>query len=217
MADLPAINSLLHVVVDDEISFQSRLLDVEDNLLTIAAPIGKGDVEIPRNGYRFDVFWTGDRTRYLLVAEMAGWTREHPPRWQLLAVREPTRQTRRRYVRGGSGGAVRIKFLEGEPAVFDGWMIDVSEAGVRCRIPCVSDAIVPGRSVLVRLTIGDQSVELEGTILLVRVGESMSDVDVVVTYEPLERDARVIRQHVLQWEIMRRQLECSVGTGRSAA
>lgn len=211
MADLPAINSLLHVVVDDEVSFQSRLLDVDDRMLTIAAPIGRGDVEIPRDGYQFDVFWTGDRTRYMLVAEMAGWTREHPPRWHLLAVREPTRQTRRRYVRGGGGGTVNIRLVDGEPRSFDGWMIDVSEAGVRCRVPCVDDALAPGRDVVVKLTIGDHTVEVNGAILLVRAGDNTSDVDVVVTYEPPERDARVIRQHVLQWEIMRRQLQCAIG------
>lgn len=222
MADLPEVNSLLFIAVNEEGSWRSRVEDVDGQMLTVAAPLGKGDLEVPDDGAELEVFWTGTRARYVLPVRMMGQTRDRPPRWHLLAVGRATRQTRRSYVRGGGGGPAeivrtgRVEQARNDVAVSSrsggsngpqqGTVIDISEGGVRCRMD--SADLIPGDQVRVRVRLGDAALDLNGSVLLVRE-QSPDGVDVVVVYQLSESDAQTVRRYVFQWEIAerRRQLD----------
>lgn len=248
MADLPAINTLLQVRVADDNSFSSRLEGTEGELLMVSAPVGAGDVEIPPDGLEMEVTWTGNRTRYKMAVQMAGYTKEWPPRWRLKTIGEPERDTRRRYVRGGGGGPVSIRKAASPPVATPviggrfptpsrggiaarsagiagrgasqgsakgalvGWVIDISEAGARCRVRGVEEDLTPEDEVVVELALEGQTLEVDATVLAIRVADEPGELEVVVTYEPPERDAKVIRKHVLQWEIAQRARNRSGGS-----
>ena len=249
MADLPAINTLLQVRVAEDTSFSSRLEGAEGELLMVSAPVGSGDLEIPADGWEMEVTWTGNRTRFKVAVEMAGYTKEWPPRWQLKVVGEPERDTRRRYVRGGGGGPVSIRKAGSPPpaapvggrfpsrggvargaglsagfagrgtsspepakGALVGWVVDISEAGARCRVRGIEDDLTPEDEVVVELALEGQTLEVDATVLAIRVADEPGELEVVVTYEPPERDAKVIRKHVLQWEIAQRGRNRSGGS-----
>ncbi len=209
MAELPAVNSLLYITVSDDFNCRSRVEDVDGQLLTVAAPVGSGDLQIPDDGTELKVFWTGIRARYVLPVQMVGQTRDNPPRWHLRALGEPVRQTRRNFVRGGGGGPAEIVPTttgEGESSTSEllrGKVVDISEGGVRCRLQQAS--LTPGDPVVVRVQLGERSLEIAGTIISTRPDQDQSGVDVVVTYQPPEPDAQAIRRYVFQWEIAERR------------
>lgn len=214
MTELPEVNSLLYVTVSDDSNYRSRVEDCDGALITVAAPMGKGDHEIPPDGAELAVFWTGIRARFVLPVRMLGQTKDCPPRWHLLALGEPVRKTRRNFVRGGGGGSAEIVPISGgnlgvQSALVRGKVIDISEGGVRCRVPGVE--LVPGDPVMVRVQLGEQSLQIAGQIVSTR--PEQPGVDVVVTYRPPEQDAQAIRRYVFQWEIAerRRRLDESAG------
>lgn len=215
MADLPEVNSLLYITVKDDLNHRSRVEDRDGAKLTVAAPIGAGDLEIPEDGSELIVFWTGLRARYVLPVRMLGQTRGHPARWHLLALADPIRKTRRRFVRGGGGGPIELvpKTVEvRERRVVDaiqGQIVDLSEGGVRCRVAQAD--LVPGDPVVVRVKLGARNLQILGQVISERSESDKSGIDVVVTYQPSEADAQVIRRHVFQWEIAERRRRLDAG------
>src|SRR5207248_10150903 len=75
----PSVNDLIHIVVDDERMYASRMEDVDGGQLTVAAPIGAGDVDIPALGSVLDVAWVDERSRYAMPVRLTGLTRHRPP------------------------------------------------------------------------------------------------------------------------------------------
>ena len=210
MTDLPEINSLVYVTLN-ETNFRSRIEDVDGPLLSIGAPIGAGDHEVPADDSEVEVFWTGLRARYVLPVRMIGRTRTRPARWHLLAIGEPVRQTRRNYVRGGGGGSVELLPATGpaQQASTTAEIVDISEAGLRCHIP--DSGLEPGGLILMRLRLPNRMMEVAGTIRSIRSGEQGPDSELVMTYEPREADAQAIRQYVFQWEIVERRRRLGLG------
>jgi hypothetical protein len=210
MTDLPEINSLLYITLGDA-NLRSRVEDVDGPLLSIGAPIGAGELDVPDDDSELEVFWTGVRARYVMPVRMIGRTRTRPARWHLLALGEPMRQTRRGYVRGGGGGAVELHEAEdttpGPTTIAQ--IIDISEAGLRCQIPDVG--IELGGQVVLRLHLPNRLMEVSGTIRSIRSGENGPDTELVMTYTPKEPDARAIRQYVFQWEITERRRRLGLG------
>jgi c-di-GMP-binding flagellar brake protein YcgR len=136
MADPPAINSLLYVVFDDDIGFPTRVEDLDGPVMTIAAPIGRGDLEIPAPGSELQVVWTASRTRYMWPVEMLSRTKGRLNRWNLRGIGQPMRHNRRRYVRGEASGPVTVITTgrKAQAKEFNGYLVDVCEGGARCRM-----------------------------------------------------------------------------------
>jgi hypothetical protein len=210
MTDLPEINSLVYVTLRD-VNFRSRVEDVDGPLLSIGAPIGAGDSDVPDDDSDLEVFWTGLRARYVLPVRMVGRTRTRPARWHLLATGEPVRQTRRSYVRGGGGGSVELLEVDGRSkgTPHPAEIIDISEAGLRCHIP--DSGLSPGGIVVMRLRLPNRMMEVSGTIRSIRSGDRGPDSELVMTYEPKEADAQAIRRYVFQWEITERRRQLGLG------
>ena len=211
MADLPEVNSLIYITVKDGTNFRSRVEDMDGPLMTVGAPIGAGDLDIPDDGSELEVFWTGIRARYVMPVRMIGRTKTRPARWHLLSIGEPVRQTRRSYVRGGGGGSVDILAVASQPSVgpTEAGIIDISEAGLRCRVD--KQELVRGELLVVRLELPTRTMEIQGTVVSTREGEGGPNSDVVVTYRLKEPDAQAIRRYVFQWEVAERRRQLGLG------
>lgn len=206
VVDLPPINSLLEVTVPPASAYRSRVEDRDGDLLAIATPIGAGDVIIPDDGQVLELAWIAARGRYVVPARLLGRSRERLPRWQVLALGQPALRSRRRYVRGGGGEPITIQTLERDPAgSWSGRVVDVSEGGVRCRVPDTDLAV--DEPVMIHIELPAITVELAGTVLALREpGEpGGTGVDVVVVYQAPEATAHHIRRHVFAWERAERQ------------
>lgn len=62
MTSLPPINALVDVVLMDGEAYQSRVEDVADKRLTVAAQFGVNSAEVPKLGASTELAWVaGDR------------------------------------------------------------------------------------------------------------------------------------------------------------
>ena len=214
MSRIPSINSLVEVVFDDTRTYRSRMEDVADDVLTVAAPIGAGDVEPPALGEVFVLAWADHRARHMVSVRLTAMTTERPIRWQGQVDGEPRRDNRRNFMRAGGGGeAVQIQ-RSGRPndagaeaaAATDGRLIDVSEAAIRCWLS--SCEYQPGELVAVATTLHNHQLELVGTVLSVRQpAPAGKGAEIVVTYEVDEARAQIIRRYVMDYDLVERRRE----------
>lgn len=207
MGDLPRINGLLDLTLPSGATYRSRVEDCEGSLLTIATPTGTGDVEIPDERDVIELAWIASRGRYVMPTRLLDLTHEPPPRWYLLSSGDPVLKSRRRYVRGGGGEPVTIYTEERAPAMsFSGRVIDLSEGGTRCRLD--STDLMVNEPVTICIALPDLTVRLAGTVLALRPPNEVhpEGVDVVVVHQAQEATAKVLRRHVLNWELNERRL-----------
>lgn len=202
---LPTINSLIDVVVHDGEAFHSRVEDVTGKRLTVGAPFGIHADEIPKIGGPLEVAWLAGDRRLMVEAKLTRLTRE-PAHWELEAISAPRLETRRHFVRGGGGE--RVVLARGDDS-YAGWAIDVSEGGVRCRMPV--DTLRRDERVEVRLTLDTELLTLLGLVKFVRPHEETSGYDVVVIYQTSEAVGRLIRGYIMRREMeQRRRLRAGV-------
>ena len=57
MTSLPPINALVDVVLMDGEAYQSRVEDVNDKRLTVAAPFGVNGADMPKVGVSMELAW----------------------------------------------------------------------------------------------------------------------------------------------------------------
>jgi len=217
---IPSINSLVEVVFDDTRTYRSRMEDVADDVLTVAAPIGAGDVEPPALGEVFVLAWADHRARHMVSVRLTAMTTERPIRWQVQVDGEPRRDNRRNFMRAGGGGeAVQIQrsgrddaaAAKGAAAAEDaaaagGRLIDISEAAIRCWLG--SCEYQPGELVAVATTLHNHQLELVGTVLSVRQpAPAGKGAEIVVTYEVDEARAQIIRRYVMDYDLVERRRE----------
>jgi PilZ domain len=202
---IPSVNDLVHVVVDDVRVYPSRMLDTDGGRLTVAAPMGAGDLDLPPVGADLELGWVDERSRYVVPVRLIGLTRDLPPRWQVEVVGEPQQKNRRLFVRGGGGEAVTIAaagVLDPSKEI-TGQVVDLSEGGVRCRVSTCRYA--PGDSARVSITLKDRVIDATGHVLSVRsLGRDLG-IDIVVTYELGESAAQALRRYVFARQLAERR------------
>jgi hypothetical protein len=213
--DLPSVNQLVYVTVEAELTYRTRIEDAEADALTIAAPIGVGDLEPPEPGADLEVSWIAGRNRYVVPVNLTSISRQQPPSWSVRVTGERRRETRRLYVRGGGGEKVRLGSVLDPRMKPTGVIIDVSEGGVRCRLPWC--AIVVGDTVRVDMAL-DQTLAVVGRVLSVRdAAEAAGELDVVVVYDLTDGMAQEIRRYVLQREMAERRAKADAAAQQSYA
>jgi c-di-GMP-binding flagellar brake protein YcgR len=209
MADAPQVNSLLYVTIGDN-NFRTRVEDVSGDELTIGAPIGAGDHEIPDDGSELAVFWTSIRARYVMPVQMKGRTRGKPMRWHLLVTGEPVRQTRRRFVRAGCGSSLEIISIDGKQCKnLAAQLVDISEGGLRCRVSDVDK--FQGGPVVAQIKLPERTIKVTSREAFPRPSHEGQGQDMVIVYELSESDAQAIRRHIFQWEGAERRNRLGLG------
>ncbi|WP_433214068.1 PilZ domain-containing protein [Dactylosporangium sp. CS-047395] len=200
MTTLPAINALVDVVLMDGEAYQSRVEDASNKRLTVAAPFGVMDADVPKLGASMELAWVAGDRRQAVDVRLVELGRERPPRWSLEAVGSIRLQTRRNYVRGGGGEWVEV---EHNGTTYTGRVIDLSEGGVRCRME--QDRFERDDRVDVKVALETDSITLKGTVLFVRRDPENATYDVIITYETTELIGRAIRGYVLRREMEERR------------
>ena len=202
---LPDLNALVDIILIDGQAFHSRVEDTDGKRLTVGAPFSIRAADVPRNGGALDVAWLAGDRRMVVAVKLRATNRE-PPRWELEAAGTPRLQTRRHYVRGGGGE--KVEFTTGGGDTFTASAIDVSEGGVRCRVP--ENRVSHDEPVQVRLSLDTEELTLDGIVRFVRPHEETDGFDVIVTYQTTEAVGQRIRGYIMRREMEeRRRLRAS--------
>jgi len=200
VTSLPAINALVDVVLMDGEAYQSRVEDITGKRLTVAAPFGLNQADLPKVGAAMDLAWVACDRRQAVDVKLVALSHEQPPRWSIESVGSIRLQTRRNYVRGGGGEVVEVS-LGG--TAYQGRVIDLSEGGVRARM--LEDKFDRDDRVELRIGLENETIALSGTVLFVRRDPENATYDVIITYETSELVGRAIRGYVLRREMEERR------------
>ena len=202
MVDLPQIGTPMFVAHSEGVTYRSRLEAADGTTLRLAAPLETSG-SVPRPGHKLDVYWAQPRCRVVLLCRVVEIAETAPFQWVLEAVGNPVASNRRRYVRGGGGGPVRLAAEEGDEAV-SGRLLDISEGGLRCWV-ARAPRVGTGDPLQASVPLGRTQVELTGAVHAVRDAYDEPGQHVILRFEAGEREAQLIRQHVFATEIAERR------------
>ena len=194
MSAIPAVNGLVEIIVGDARLYRSRMEDVGDGC-TSAEP-----------GTALELAWIDDGARFVVPVQLAGFSRDNTAQWHVEVRGEPRQDNRRLYVRGGGGERVQ---LEPPAGVLDpklhiaGEVVDVSEAGVRCRVPRCE--FRPGDPAHVSIKLRDLCIDATGNVLTLRAPAGLDATDIVVTYDLGETVAQAVRRYVFERQLAERR------------
>jgi len=212
---LPGLDQPISLALSGDLSYRARVEQVGDGVLSVSGPLG-ADVPTPEPGAPLRLFWVHRRMRYVIPVHMVGVAGPRPWRWTLRPAGDPQAETRRRFIRGGGGGPVQLwRPQPAGPAWREGLLLDVSEGGLRGRLP--AEAFDRGESLQIRAWLGTDEVAAAGEVLSVRPHTDPGWLDLVVEYELGEQAARRLRRYLLAWEVDQRRRERGDGRARRDA
>src|SRR5439155_14576368 len=81
MSATPAINGLVEIIVGDARLYRSRMEDIGDGVLAVAAPMGTGDLDVPPSGTDLELAWIHESNRYVMPVRLAGLARGNTLQW----------------------------------------------------------------------------------------------------------------------------------------
>jgi hypothetical protein len=193
----------MYLVHAEDTNYRSRLEAVEAEVLSVTAPLETTGTEAPRPGQEIEVFWAQPRTRIILPCQLVEITDSAPFQWRLMPTGEPQPGNRREFVRGGGGPEVQLG-AEPEEKMIDGRLLDISEGGLRCRLP-MKPRIKVGDPMSAWLRLDSADVEVTGTVYRLREAYLGAGYEMVVIFRADEKTAQLIRQYVYAWEIAERR------------
>jgi c-di-GMP-binding flagellar brake protein YcgR len=198
---LPAQNALVDVIIHGT-SYRSRVEDVAGALYHVSAPLDVPPQSDPMAGMAMELAWLVGENRYAVSVIVAEVRREQDQIMVELAG-SPYRHNRREYFRGGGGEPIRLTNALTDLMPVTGYVIDLSEGGVRCR---VRDGVYRvGDTLDATVWLGEDLMQTRVRVLYVRFDKETALYDVVATYPTNEKIARVIRRYVLHQQIQERR------------
>jgi hypothetical protein len=180
VVERPVVGTPVAVKVAEGVFLPARVKSVTGDELVLEAPSVIGAVPRPELQDDLQLSWASTRGMQLVDARFLGAERQPEPVWRVALGAEAEVHQRRRYVRTPSEGAVCLTSQGGPQSIRIGRLLDVSEGGVRCRVPS-SDASA-GDWFSVRLTVEGEPVEVSGTLL--RAEDAFDGFDEVVVAFP---------------------------------
>jgi hypothetical protein len=204
----PEVGDRVSVAVADGRGYQATVAASLHGVLSLTAPNAPQipfAPELPdvQPGAGLLIAFVRNRVRYTQQAQLVGLS-AGDLRWLVRPIGVPQAQTRRRFVRGGGGGPVQLwRPNDGQLAIREGTVLDLSEGGLRGRVP--RDVFVCGESVQVRAWFDGEPMQVVGEILTVRPCAGAPSLDVVVEYSLPESVARQLRRYLFAWEAAQRR------------
>lgn len=203
---LPEINTLIRVAVGDEgLLLPSRIEDVGVEEILISAPSYVGDLQEPQPGEIIAVYWTHSRGVCSLPAQFVEVERAPIKLWRLKSAGTMELVQRRRYTRVQAAGAVSLVDNDVD-VVRVGWMVDLGEGGVRCRL--APGSFSSERPVECRLSLDGQVVIVPGMVLRSEPGPDGVE-EVIVTFDEDHKACETVRKYVFAQQIIARRLAAS--------
>lgn len=203
MTALPDVNTLVRVAMGEESTLlPSRIEEVDGDEIVVAAPAYVGDLEDPAIGDVISVYWTQSRGVCSLPAQFVGVERNHIKLWRLRPAGALEIVQRRRYTRVEAAGAVSL-VDNGVDVVRVGWMVDLGEGGVRCRL--APGAFIAEHPVECRLSLDGELVFVPGTVLRSEPGTTGSE-EVIVTFDAENPACNKVRKFVFAQQVLARRV-----------
>lgn len=199
---LPAVNQPVLLRGEDG-EFASRVEDVAEGALTLARPFGLPLETDLDDGRTFEVQWTTATGVYALPSKVTERAVDGRIRiWHAVPVGPARVSNRRAHVRVSVALPMTIE-LEGEKV--DAFLLDVSEAALRCQI---SEGQLETETeqppVRVSFTLAGDAFGLDG--ILFRRTPGRAGIELVITLPEDERTASAVRKAVFAEQIRARQL-----------
>jgi c-di-GMP-binding flagellar brake protein YcgR len=198
---LPTQNALVDVIIHGT-SYRSRVEDVTGAVYSVTAPMDVPIQSEPVVGRAVELAWLRGENRFAVAVIVADVRREQG---QLVVevAGFPYKHNRREYFRGGGGEPIRLTNTLTSLLPVSGYVIDISEGGVRCRMR--DGAYKVGDVLDATVWLGDDMMQTRARVLYVRFDKETALYDVVATYPTNEKIARVIRRYVLHQQILERR------------
>lgn len=208
MTALPDVNTLVRVVIDDDgLVLPSRVESVEGPELLVAAPSYVGDLSGPREGTELSVHWTSVRGVCSIPVQFVGAERAGIKLWRLRSAGSLEMIQRRRFARVETGGALSVVGPDLQ-TVRVGWMLDLSEGGVRARM-------APGNfgaddPVEVRINMDGEVVSVVGQVVRTLPPREGFE-EVIVCFPEDHPAANAMRRYVFAEQARLRRLAREIG------
>ncbi|GAA1034919.1 hypothetical protein GCM10009557_41040 [Virgisporangium ochraceum] len=201
--NLPAINTRVDVLLPNGVTYPSRIEDVADGVLQIAAPMGPRGTLSAREGDALELAWLQHNERVAAPARLTEKASDRPRYWGVQLIGGVQRNTRRGFVRGGGGEKIRVQRTDEPAAPVNGYVMDIGEVSLRARF--LECDYRRSHQVEMAITLSDGVVRMAGQVLDVRYVFETEHFDVIVTYEPTEVDRRAIRSYVYRRMVEQRR------------
>ena len=116
-SSLPPINTRVDVLING-VTYPSRVEDVTDDVLLVAAPMGRRGALAANEGDALELAWLRNDARVAAPARLIERTDDRPRYWGVKLIGDVQRHSRRGFVRGG-GGELSGRFEPGWPRLAD--------------------------------------------------------------------------------------------------
>jgi hypothetical protein len=204
---LPAVDLHVDLSTVSGVTYPSRVEGVNGDIVRVTAPMNP--VELLQPGAPLELAWLRGRSWVAVSASFVGVTGGQFPCWDVRVLGEVRRQTRREFVRSGSGETIQISRPgAGQPRVV-GVVMDIGEAGVRVRLGICDFQLAD--PVVLTFRLGTERLLTAGHVLDVRHLAESGCSDLVIALEPTEAMRRIIVSYVLRRELEERRRSASGG------
>lgn len=209
VAELPMASMLVEMTVSGVTLCGVRVDRVRDAELILSLPEGTDPDTRPTIGDRVTLRWpAGSRGRWAVRATVVPAPDDR--RVGVTVQEAPELEQQRQYVRGGGGERIRLIRPgddDNEPAVFSGWVQDLSERGARAHFADVR--VRDGDQLRGQVELDDGTVDVSATVIRIRVlpdkeGAYLMRLEVVVVFDIEEQQARTIRRYVFRQQLLAR-------------
>jgi hypothetical protein len=191
----PAVGTPVAIKVADGSFLPARVLSRVGDEVTLDAPSIIGAVPRPVEHDVLQLSYPCSRGMQFVDARFVSAERVPAPVWKvLLTVDEAVVHQRRRFVRAATDGPVCLTVDGGIQQVRMGRLLDVSEGGVRARVP--SKGQLEGDWASVRIVVDGDAVDVSGTLLRVEPAAEGYD-EIVVAFPDDHALAGRLRRFVM--------------------
>lgn len=198
--DLPQINTLIELMLEDGTTHPSRVENIDDLVLSVAAPAG---VHRPEVGTSAAVRWLGERGVYSASVRITAIVQDRIALWILQSDGVVEYGTRRGAVRIDVDLPVHIVDLVDESS-WEGRLMDLSESGLRCHLAGRQPPKAKLK-VMAAFPIDGAEVKVRGSVLRSHAGHGDEESEAVVVLHAEEKIAQQIRRYVIQRQILARR------------